>query len=236
MEMRKSACPTRHVGEMRSELNTVWVLARPHGCCDNIIAARTITTNLLCHCSCTPAQVVRTSSNAVTSAFAQVFSKGVSHGDRITTFIQLGSGAMVSVEQANDIVAKLQERETEQNVMKDLFNLDVMLNFRQAERHKQRMFNGKATEYTEYTFKMDAILSTMDPGGKESEVLRQMDDDEVTNVAAIYWNVLALNKQCVGIMLDRHDHRRSCRVLKAIAGSGLSVAGSEQMVPTKISC
>ena len=41
---------------------------------------------------------------------------------RIATFIQLGSGAMVSVEQANEIVAKLRELETEQIFMKDLFN------------------------------------------------------------------------------------------------------------------
>ena len=43
--------------------------------------------------------------------------------------------------------------------MKDLFNRalrtshsgsDVKLNFRQAERHMPGMFNGKATEYTEY--------------------------------------------------------------------------------------
>ena len=64
----------------------------------------------------------------------------------------------VSVEQANEIVAKLRELETEQNLMKDLFNRasrtvqstsDVQLNFRQAERHMPGMFNGKATEYTE---------------------------------------------------------------------------------------
>ena len=28
------------------------------------------------------------------------------------------------------------------------------------------MFNGKATEYTEYIFKMEAYVSTLDPGGK----------------------------------------------------------------------
>ena len=53
------------------------------------------------------------------------------------------------------------------------------------------MFSGKATEYTEYIFKMEAYLSTLDPGGK-GEILRaaateskDMDDDEVTNLAAI---------------------------------------------------
>ena len=29
------------------------------------------------------------------------------------------------------------------------------------------VFNGKATEYTEYIFKMGAYVSTQDPGGKE---------------------------------------------------------------------
>ena len=50
---------------------------------------------------------------------------------------------MVSVEQANEIVAKMRELETEQNLMKDLLNLALRmsqssgegkLNFRHAER------------------------------------------------------------------------------------------------------
>ena len=65
--------------------------------------------------------------------------------------------------------------------MKDLFNRalrasqagsDVKLNFRQAERHMPGMFHGKATEDTEDIFKMEACLSTLDPGGKGGEVLR----------------------------------------------------------------
>ena len=58
------------------------------------------------------------------------------------------------------------------------------------------VFSGKAKEYSEYIFKMEAYLSTLDPGGKGSEILRDaateakdMDDDEVTNLAAICWNV-----------------------------------------------
>ena len=90
---------------------------------------------------------------------------------------------MVSVEQANEIVAKLRELEMEQNLLKDLFNRalrtsqsgsDVKLNFRQAEPHMPGM--EKATEYPEYTSKMEAHLSTLDPGGKgvkSSEPLRQ---------------------------------------------------------------
>ena len=125
------------------------------------------------HCSSTPAQIVRTPSSAVTSAWAQVFSKRVIHGIESQHSVQLGSRAMVTVEQANEIVATLRELETE-NLMKDLFNRalrtshsgsDVKLNLRQAERHMPGMFNGKATEYTEYVFKMEAYLSTLDPGG-----------------------------------------------------------------------
>ena len=66
---------------------------------------------------------------------------------RIATFIQLGSGAMVSVEQANEIVTKLRERETEQSIVKDLVHTsqsgsDVKLNFRYAGRHVPGMFDG----------------------------------------------------------------------------------------------
>ena len=116
---------------------------------------------------------------------------------------------MDSVEQANEIVAKMREKETEQNLMKDLFNRALRmsqssgegkLNFCHAERHLPGMFNGKATEYTEYIFKMEANMSTLDPAGKGGEILRaaatevkDMDDAEVANLAAIYWNVSALD-------------------------------------------
>ena len=62
--------------------------------------------------------------------------------------------------------------------MKDMFNSavrtnqtggDGKLNFHQAERHMPVMFNGKATEHTEYIFKMEAHLSTV----KSSEPPRQ---------------------------------------------------------------
>ena len=88
---------------------------------------------------------------------------------------------MVRVEQTNEIVAKLRELETEHNLMKNLLNRalrtsqsgsDVKLNFRQGERHMPGMFKGKATEDTEYMFKMEAYLSTLHPGGKGGEVLR----------------------------------------------------------------
>ena len=49
---------------------------------------------------------------------------------------------------------------------------DGKLNFRQAERHIPGMFNGKATEYSECTFKMEAHVSTLDPGGKVVKILR----------------------------------------------------------------
>ena len=46
------------------------------------------------------------------------------------------------------------------------------LNFRHAERHMLGMFNGEATEYTEFIFKMEAYMSTLDPAGKRVEILR----------------------------------------------------------------
>ena len=92
------------------------------------------------------------------------------------SFIQLGSGAMVSAKQANEIVPNLRELDMEQNIIKDQFNRalrtrlsgsDVKLNFCQAERHKPGVFNGKATEYTAYTLRMNANVSTLDPGEKK---------------------------------------------------------------------
>ena len=66
--------------------------------------------SLTLHCSCTPAHVVCTPANDVTSALAHVLS----------TF-NLVAEQMVGVEQANLIVSKQPELETEQNIAKDLF-------------------------------------------------------------------------------------------------------------------
>ena len=74
------------------------------------------------------------------------------------------------------------------------------------------MFNGKATEYTEYTNTMEPYLGALIQEEKEVKSPRSpvteakdIDDDEVTNLAAICWNVSALNSDV--IMFDRHDHR-----------------------------
>ena len=105
--------------------------------------------------------------------------------------------------------------------------------------------NGNSTEYTEHIFMMKADLCTLDPRGKGSEVftsaateVKDMDDDEVTNLAAIYWNS---TQHCVGIMLDHHDHKRSWHTCSSSTASipriwPQSVARAEQMVPTKTSC
>ena len=159
---------------------------------------------------------------------------------RIVTPIQLGGGAFASVEQANEIVAKLRELETEQNLIEDLFNRalrtshsgsDVKLNFRQAERHMPGMVNGEATENTEYMFKMEAYLSTLDLGGKGGEILRaattedkDMDDDEVTNIAAIHWNVSALNSALTSCLITTTTDEAGtlvCPVLQVFPGFGL---------------
>ena len=147
---------------------------------------------------------------------------------------------MVSVEQANGIVAKMRELETEQNLMKDLFNRALRmsqssgegkLNFRHAERHLPGMFSGKATEYTEYIFKTEAYMSTLDPAGKGGEILRtaatevkDMDDAQVVNFAAIYWNVSALNSALASFLITTTTGEVGTlvrRVLQAFPGSGL---------------
>ena len=104
------------------------------------------------------------------------------------------------------------------------------------------MFNGKATEYTEYIFKMEAYLSTLDPGAKGGEVVRAdateaKDMDEVTNLEAISWNVSSLDSALASCLITTTKGEVGTlvrRVLQAFPGSG--VAGAEQTVPTKISC
>ena len=93
------------------------------------------------------------------------------------------------------------------------------------------MFSGKATEYTEYIFKMEAYLSSLDPGGRGGEILRaaatkakDMDDDEVTNLAAIYWSVPALDGALASCLITTTTGEVGTlvrRVLQAFPGSGL---------------
>ena len=142
---------------------------------------------------------------------------------------------MVSVEQANEIVAKMRELETEQNLMKDLFNRALRmsqwsgegtLNFRHAERHMPGMFNGKATENTEYIFKMEAYMSTLDPAGKGAAPteVKDMDVAEVANLTAIYWNVSALDSALASSLITTTTGEVGTlvrRVLQAFPGSGL---------------
>ena len=124
--------------------------------------------------------------------------------------------------------------------MKNLFNRALRmsqssgegkLNFRHAERHMPGMFNGEATEYTEYIFKMEAYMSTLDPAGKGGEILRaaatevkDMDDAEVANLAVIYWNVSALDSALASSLITTTTSEVGTlvrRVLQAFPGSGL---------------
>ena len=87
-------------------------------------------------------------------------------------------------------------------------------------------------------------MSTLDPAGKGGEILRaaatevkDMDDADVANLAALE---RFCTQQRVGIILDHHNHRRSWHACSSSVASipGIwppSVAGAEQMVPTKTS-
>ena len=167
-----------------------------------VFHVKCVSLTLYQHCSKTPAHVVRTRANAVTSALAGVFTTRVIHGIQSQHSFNLLAEQMVSVQQANEIVAKLRELEAEQNLMKDLFNSamrtsqtrsDGKLNFRQVERHVPGMFNDKATEYAISIIKMDAFGSKLDLVRKGGGILtaaatevKDMDDDEVTNLEAVY--------------------------------------------------
>ena len=138
--------------------------------------------------------------------------------------------------------------------MKDLFNRALRMsqssgkgkqNFRHAERHLPGMFNGKATEYTEYIFKMEAYTTTLDPAGKGGEIIRaastevkDMDDAKVANLAAIYWILSALNSALASSLITTTTGEVGTlvrRVLQAFLGSDLRAWQELNRVPTKIS-
>ena len=74
-------------------------------------------------------------------------------------------------------------------------------------------------------------MSTLDPAGKGGEILRtaatevkDMDDAEVVNFAAIYWNVSALNSALASFLITTTTGEVGTlvrRVLQAFPGSGL---------------
>ena len=91
------------------------------------------------------------------------------------------------------------------------------------------MFKGKATRYTDDIFKMEAYMSTLYSGGKVCEILRaaateakDMDDDELTHLAAIHWNVSALYSALASCLITTTTCWRACSSSAAsIPGSGL---------------
>ena len=88
-------------------------------------------------------------------------------------------------------------------------------------------------------------MSTLDPAGKGGEILsaaatevKDMDDAEVANLAAIYWNVSALDSALASSLITAHMrswHAYSSSVAGIPGIWPPSVAGAEQMVATKIS-
>ena len=162
-----------------------------------------VSLNVCQHCSCTSVHILCTPANVVTSALAQVFSKTVIYG--------------IESQHSFNLVAEQWSH----------LSGEGKLNFRHAERHMPGMFNGKATEYTEYIFKMEAYMSTIDPAGKGGEILRaaatevkDMDDAEVANLAAIYWNVSALNSALASSLITTTTGEvgtLALRVLQALA-------------------
>ena len=89
-------------------------------------------------------------------------------------------------------------------------------------------------------------MSSLDSGGRGGEILtavateaNAMDDDEVTNLEAIYWNVSAFNSALASCLLTTSSFEvgaRSSSVASIPMSWPPSVAGAEQMVPTTIRC
>ena len=202
-----------------------------------------VSLNVCQHCSCTSVHILCTPANVVTSALDQVLSKTVIHGIESQHSFNLVAEQWLASNKPMRLLPRCGSfRRFNRALRMSQSSGEGKLNFRHAERHMPGMFHGKATEYTEYIFKMEAYMSTLDPAGKGGEILRaaatevkDMDDAEVANLAAIFWERVC-TRQRVGI----HDHRRSWHACSSsVAGiPGIwppSVAGAEQMVPTKIS-
>ena len=92
---------------------------------------------------------------------------------------------MATADQIAAILAKLQQLETEQATLKDLFlratasvpasgssGGTAKLNFREAERQMPKEFSGKSIAFAEYCFKIEAYMATLDPAGKGDEIIR----------------------------------------------------------------
>ena len=83
---------------------------------------------------------------------------------------------MATAAQLSEIVAKLQQLETEQTLLKDLFTRastssserregSARLNFREAEKQMPQEYGGKGVNFAEFCFKIEAYMTALDPDG-----------------------------------------------------------------------
>ena len=134
-----------------------------------------VSLNVCQHCSCTSVHILCTPANVVTSALAQVFSKTVIHGIESQQSNNKVAEQWLALNKPMRLLPRCGSLRRSKNfraLRMSQSSGEEKLNFRHAERHMPGMFNGKATEYTEYIFKMEAYMSTLDPAGKGGEILR----------------------------------------------------------------
>ena len=87
---------------------------------------------------------------------------------------------MVTTEQMGTVLARLQQLEHDQSMLRDLFTRavgsgagqGVKLNYREAEKHMPKEYSGKGLAFAEYVFKMEAYLPAVDPNGRGGEIIR----------------------------------------------------------------
>ena len=94
---------------------------------------------------------------------------------------------MATAAEVAEIVGRIIALETSHADMKDLFARAIAaqgsssgghhdqakLNFREAERHMPKDYNGKSVTFAEFCFKIESYMTALDPAGRGGEIVKK---------------------------------------------------------------
>ena len=149
---------------------------------------------------------------------------------------------MATIEQITEIVQKLTQLENEQVLLRDLFARAAAahstgggaasgrLNFREAERHMPREYDGKNINWTELCFRIESYMTTIDPNGEGGEIAKRVaqsdvdvDDTVIADLEMEFWHVKPLNAALASCLITCTTGEVATlvrRILRAEPGAG----------------
>ena len=151
---------------------------------------------------------------------------------------------MATAAEIAEIVRKVRELETGHVQLKDLFTRAITsqgtsasasqgqarLNFREAERHMPKDYNGKSVTFAEFCFKIESYMTALDPSGRGGEIVKKaaelddvVDDDVLAAWDTEYWHAQPLGAALASCLITTTTGEVATlvrRILRAEPGAG----------------